>query len=284
MLTVLPLNGPEEMDSAGVVLHNLSMATDELTFLHCAHYSRCRATVDKRFTYHTLQFITRGGVALSYDDERYDLDGPWCFPAMPGPWVKFCSRRANSSWEHRYVAFQGARVEGWSEQGWLLDRPQRVEAGEVKVLTETFDRLIEQARRTSRYGRLRAGNLLEEVLLRLAERRSSVAAADRPAWLERTLDALRDLDVEPDYAALAEASAMSASTLRRRFKQATGLSPHAYRLQHRAGAARRLLGDTDEPIKVIAERLGYRDVYYFTRQFKQATGVTPGAYRRSGLR
>jgi len=42
-----------------------------------------------------------------------------------------------------------------------------------------------------------------------------------------------------------------------------------------------MLVHTDEPIKMIAARLGYNDVYFFSRQFRLITGVPPAIYRRS---
>ena len=60
-------------------------------------------------------------------------------------------------------------------------------------------------------------------------------------------------------------------------------SPHEEvdRVVGRIAEARRLLGETDEPIKSIAKRLGYRDVFFFSRQFRSITGVPPAMYRRS---
>jgi AraC-like DNA-binding protein len=81
--------------------------------------------------------------------------------------------------------------------------------------------------------------------------------------------------------AFARAWGMSLSTLRRKFRAATGVALHEYQIQARVAKARTLLGDTDLPVKVIAERLGYTDVYFFTRQFRQAVGVPPATYRRS---
>ena len=94
---------------------------------------------------------------------------------------------------------------------------------------------------------------------------------------------LRELstDREADYDALAEEIGMTAGTLRRRFRAATGISPHQHVLQLRIAEARQLLGESDEPIKSIAQRLGYRDVYFFSRQFRAVTGVPPAMYRRS---
>lgn len=43
--------------------------------------------------------------------------------------------------------------------------------------------------------------------------------------------------------------------------------------------ARRLLADTDLPVKRIAEVLGFRSAAYFTRSFQHRTGQTPTAFR-----
>jgi AraC-like DNA-binding protein len=87
-----------------------------------------------------------------------------------------------------------------------------------------------------------------------------------------------------DYAQLADEQSMSLSTLRRRFRDAVGSPIHTYMLQLRMSQARRLLGDSDLPIKQVADQLGYRDVFYFSRQFRQITGVPPAAYRKTRQR
>ncbi|MCF6443213.1 helix-turn-helix domain-containing protein [Nereida sp. MMG025] len=49
-----------------------------------------------------------------------------------------------------------------------------------------------------------------------------------------------------------------------------------YRIQHEA---RRLLIDTDEPIKLIAESLGFSSPAYFTRSFQQHAQMPPRQFR-----
>lgn len=50
---------------------------------------------------------------------------------------------------------------------------------------------------------------------------------------------------------------------------------------NRIARARAYLGETDVPIGPIAEKLGYNDIYFFTRQFRERVGVPPGQYRKS---
>ena len=42
-----------------------------------------------------------------------------------------------------------------------------------------------------------------------------------------------------------------------------------------------LLENREETLAVIAEKLGYRNPYDFSRQFTKFTGITPGAYRKN---
>jgi AraC-like DNA-binding protein len=81
--------------------------------------------------------------------------------------------------------------------------------------------------------------------------------------------------------AFAAESGMALSTLRRRFRQITGTPLHARALQARIARARRLLGESEMPIKAIARQLGYQYVYFFSREFYQQTGHRPAAFRRA---
>jgi len=145
-----------------------------------------------------------------------------------------------------------------------------------------FDELIVCANRSDHWGRLRGINLLEQMLILLAEARAQPPILARLPWLETVLESLEAEGVfAPDYENLARETGMGMSTLRRRFKETTGGSLHAYVLQARMARARALLAETDLPLKQVAERLGYNNVYFFARQFKQQVGAAPGIYRRS---
>ncbi len=66
----------------------------------------------------------------------------------------------------------------------------------------------------------------------------------------------------------------------RLFRQVTGQSPMGLILEVRLSHARHLLRESSLCMGEIAGRLGYGDVYFFSRQFKQKTGVSPSQYRK----
>ena len=166
----------------------------------------------------------------------------------------------------------------WQRAGVWLDGPQR--APRAAQNAATFDEILGHIEGGGAWGARRAINLLESLLLELAEAR--LAGGQEELWLRQTREFLRsNTEFAPSYARLASELGLGLSTLRRKFKAATGVSLHHALMQSRLDAARRLLGETDAPLKAVAARLGYRDPQFFARQFKQQSGVTPATYRRS---
>ncbi len=245
----------------------------DLTFLHARHFPRCEAVVDKRYPdYCALQMITGGSIDLSYDQRRYRLSGRWLFLSWPGPWTHFERSPGRAYWVHRYVAFKGPLMAKWFEAGLLPFEPQRVPTRTDFVAR--FDRMLEVFARTDRVGHLRAVNLLEGMLLELADQR-------RPAevqWLDRARSLL-GRGGRVDYPAIAAEMGMGLSTFRRRFRDEAGMSVHRFMLNRRIEAAKYLLEETQLPIKAIARQLGYRDVFFFSRQFGKLARSSPGKYR-----
>jgi len=74
---------------------------------------------------------------------------------------------------------------------------------------------------------------------------------------------------------------LSPRQLSRRFVEATGSSPGEWLLKERLDVGRTLLERTDEPVEVVAERVGLPNVSGFRRHFRRAYAVTPAAYRRA---
>lgn len=62
-------------------------------------------------------------------------------------------------------------------------------------------------------------------------------------------------------------------------QRVTGHSPASLLIQARVAHAKRYLRQTDLTVGMIAEALGYENIYYFSNQFRQVTGMTPTAYR-----
>ena len=75
-------------------------------------------------------------------------------------------------------------------------------------------------------------------------------------------------------------SKLSERTFKRRFVNATGLTPIAYVQRLRVEDAKRRLERTEDPVDEICWRVGTEDASFFRRLFKRTTGLAPGVYRR----
>ncbi|MEM7599976.1 MAG: AraC family transcriptional regulator [Verrucomicrobiota bacterium] len=83
---------------------------------------------------------------------------------------------------------------------------------------------------------------------------------------------------------LAQLAAVSRSHLCHRFRKYYGSSISEYVVRKRMAAAQRLLYEVDLRIGEIAETVGYRDIFQFSKQFKKSFGVSPSRYRKQEMK
>jgi transcriptional regulator GlxA family with amidase domain len=69
-------------------------------------------------------------------------------------------------------------------------------------------------------------------------------------------------------------------TFKRRFTEATGMSPLDYIHTVRLEEAKQLLEATELPVEAIALEVGYQDASFFGRLFRRKAALTPAQYRR----
>ncbi len=65
------------------------------------------------------------------------------------------------------------------------------------------------------------------------------------------------------------------------FKERTGLNFTRYLNNVRIQEGKRLLRESDMPIKQIYRQVGFRDYNYFNRVFRKSVGIPPGTYRET---
>lgn len=81
-------------------------------------------------------------------------------------------------------------------------------------------------------------------------------------------------------AAMVRLSGLAERSFKRRFAQATGMSPLEYVHTLRLEEAKQMLESTDAPVEAIAGQVGYEDAGFFSRLFRRHVQLTPAQYRR----
>ena len=248
----------------------------DLNFHHGGRFPQCRARVDRRFTgYHTLQFMAAGALAYSCDGHERRLEGAWCWGTPHGPRLRYGPADSEGWWDHRYVAFSGPLADRWLVDGLIPTEPQPTP--DPRGFARGADRMIALFHRGGAWDRHLAANQLERLLMELRAARAGATGDDA---LSAAIIAAGDPHRRCSLVQLARLAHCSVVHLRRRFVAVTGVPPARYARAARLNRAQALLAESDQPIKLIAEQLGFTDVQHFTRCFTAVSGLPPAAYRR----
>jgi AraC-like DNA-binding protein len=267
------------MQDLGKNLSYLGNKLIMLTFLATSDTPYCTQVYDRAISgYCTIQFTRGAPLRLGYDDAWHDIPStPHFWPAYPGPRLRF-HLQDSLHWHHTHIAFTGSQIMRWEEEGLWPFPPQM--APEGRDWEAWVEGLRQHILTPTPLSQRRAQNLLESLLIDLAGQTQTLPISPTPEWLRPLLATLQE-NFAPDYRLLAQNLGMSESTLRRRFRAEMGKPLHTYTMERRLAKARLLLIETDTPLKIIAEQLGYESEYFFSRQFKQWMGVSPRLYRQS---
>ncbi len=110
--------------------------------------------------------------------------------------------------------------------------------------------------------------------LTLARQVDDAVIAECQTWVAK------HYDQESPVAAMVARSGLSDRTFKRRFAQATGLSPMEYVHTLRLEEAKQMLETGKSPVEVVAMEVGYEDASFFGRLFRRKVGLTPAQYRK----
>lgn len=110
---------------------------------------------------------------------------------------------------------------------------------------------------------------------------AAVPAEARVVAAQRLLLARRSPAAVP-WAGLRAATGLSRPQLDRLFRRHCGGSVRAWIESRLFADACAALGDREEPVKAVAERLGFGDASHFCRWFRQRSGASPADWRRRG--
>lgn len=269
------------MDKTAYFLYYLYMQGNPIQFLRAEFLPRYKDSITRSFPdYFGLQYIDNGRMNLRIDDKNMVIHGNQAWCVYPGPLFDYSPAQPDGYWSHHYVTFHGKLTENYLAEKLLPFNPQPVLPG--MHMGERMEKLRKLITRPDRQGQWVATNILEGLLLDLAEARTTIA--DYPIWLPEILQMLDKLLTGTiDYSQLAAEFNMTEHSLRRYFKAQLGVPIHTYVLMKKMAMASDLLRNSNMSIKEIARHLGYSDVYFFHRQFKQHQGIPPRQYRHGKI-
>ena len=133
-----------------------------------------------------------------------------------------------------------------------------------------------------------AVELLGALLMELAREHAATPGLEEPGLDQHHRDIILQVAAQirespgrvAPIAALARQAGYSVDHVSRVFRKITGARPQDYIINARIERARQLLTESNLTVGMIAEALGFRDIFFFSRQFRQKAGQTPTEFRR----
>ncbi|KRE70411.1 AraC family transcriptional regulator [Paenibacillus sp. Soil750] len=126
--------------------------------------------------------------------------------------------------------------------------------------------------------------LLMQVLTEIMRRELDVSTT-RSSKRSMIRNALQMIVERPEHAwsitELAESCGYHHIYFSQLFKEVMGVSPKPYMIHKRIQLAKKLLLK-EEKVEVVANKLGYASIHYFSRHFKAITGMSPSTFRLYG--
>jgi AraC-like DNA-binding protein len=231
---------------------------------------------------HQILYIARGtGVLESKRSGLQAIKAGDLFIIYPEEWHRY-RPNADSGWDEYWIEPEGDYIRRLMKHPALSpDRPVH-HIGIHSRLLDMFGEAVEVLRRKPPEYQILAGGLAVDIIAHTLSA-LRVEDLDRPP-VEQVIQEAKRMLLRPGNLSLpleshAARFGMSYSTFRHYFKAQTGLSPRQFALECLLQQAKDLLQDTNLPVGVIADKLGFKSVNYFSRFIKQRTGLSPNHRR-----
>ena len=227
--------------------------------------------------------LLRGAGELWFDGRRLRVEAGDLFVAPRGVPHLYGPDRG-TRWDEISFRIAGDLFEGWVRPG-LLD-PWSPVRGLLPV--EDWQRRWHEALLPLvEPGVVQGPRHWSRLIAVIAQACASGSNADggEDPWLRRAIEVIRAQPAQPqlDLEAVARELHVSTRTVRRRFTNAMGVTPHRYHSWCVMDRARVLLAEGCS-LADTAGRLGFPNPHYLSRRFKQVMGQTPREYREDVTR
>lgn len=145
---------------------------------------------------------------------------------------------------------------------------------------ELLERILDEFSTRRILYRETASALLKALLVQLL-RGSMESVSQSAGAVEKIIDHIHTHYNEPMSNALfSRLTGYHEYYLNRLFTRHTGSTIHQYILDVRISHARKILINTDLPLSVVAEKVGFSSNTYFSTYFRQSTGLSPTQFRK----
>lgn len=221
---------------------------------------------------------------------RYQLSGEPARPCRAGDLLIIFPELAHGygpepggSWSEIYLVFEGAVFDLWRQQSLISPRHPVLHLPRVKQNAKILGEIAKMGRSNNPVRQLAQVCRLQSFLAGAIASQPESGGSDFSVWPAWVMDTVERMAAGPDtpLAALAAAAGLSYESFRKKFRDATGLSPSMYHNRLTIDLAMKLIYEQRLSNKELADHLGFCDEFHFSRRFRLLSGQSPKEFRRS---
>jgi AraC-like DNA-binding protein len=248
-------------------------------------FERCAPDyrIDRRdFPWYSLEFVSHGSGSLELGGAKAVLAAGSFFIYGPSTPQRIQSAPENPLGKY-FVGFTGAAV-GEFLRRYGMDEGYVSRCAKSEPIRRSFDTLIERGTRKSRLAGPLCAVITRQLLLMCRDDAAEPGNSDSAAFASYTR--VRDF-IEREFLAIArleavaEACGIDAPYLCRLFARFHDETAYQYLTRLRMEHASRLLLERSASVKSVAEAMGFKDAFHFSRVFKSVHQVPPSRFRRA---
>lgn len=239
--------------------------------------------------FQAVYLVEGQGIFESTPTGRRTLAGGDVFLLIPGVWHRY--RPVDGScWQTRWIGFNGTLANTWLANGLLNPEEPVLHLGLRPDLMDAYQRLVELAFEDPTGNPLRlAAEAMQILALILAPTQPETPQPSSRPFAEPILDrfvaeATRLIWTTGQHAmTVSDVAAhfpVARRSLERRFQRTLGHTILDEIIRCRVERAKRLLAETDQPLKAVALAAGFSGTQHMSKVFHRAEGVAPARYRR----
>lgn len=248
-------------------------------------FERCRPDylIDRQsLDWHCLEFVDRGEGRINLNGKNYDLKPGSFFTYGPRTPHKIETSKDNPLGKY-FVTFHGKDVDEFFAKYEIPD-VLMAHCHRGESVRRSFSMLIERGVRKSRLTESLCSLIVRELLLLCLDDSAGNIDTGSPAYLtySRARSYIEDgyLDLQ-SLEAVAKGCGVEAAYLCRLFARFHDESPYQFLVRLRMDYASRLLLEDGASVRSVAQRMGYKDPFHFSRVFKSVHRIPPSKFRNS---
>lgn len=234
----------------------------------------------KRRDYHFIHFVVKGEGTLQIQDKSYPIHPNQLFIVPADEVSTYCASMENP-WKYCWIGFLGIQS-GRFLRSLMHCGPKRfvLDCRNVSFYERQIEHILNiSGKQISTH--LQSNGIMYNLIGTLLEE----LGADDPEDLDISIPYQAKQYMEMHYhnslqiADVAEAVGVHANYLANIFQEKYHVTPKQYLSNLRIKKACKLLLDTDHPVYIIANSVGFTDQLAFSKFFRKTIGIPPSDYR-----